>query len=165
MHHRNDHLSTISAANSATRLLAFDYGLRRIGVASGSTVTATASPLTTLAAREGQPDWKALDSLLQEWGPDLIVLGLPYNSDGSESTMTLRVREFAAELQSRYDLPVATVDERFTSAEAESMLKNQRQQGLKTRRIKKADVDSLAATLIAESWLRLYANGSWPTSR
>ncbi len=146
--------------NRRQRFLAFDFGLRRIGVASGSTVTSTASPLTTLPARDGEPDRAVLDRLLREWEPDLIVLGLPYNSDGSESAMTERVREFAKGLQARYGVPVDTVDERFTSTEAESLLKNQRQRGLRARRVNKADVDSLAATLIAESWLRLHANGS-----
>lgn len=145
---------------TCTRILAFDFGLRRIGVATGSTVTATASPVTTLQARDGVPDPDTLDSLLREWEPDLIVLGLPYNSDGSESAMTGRVREFARGLQARYSVPVETIDERFTSTEAESLLKTQRRQGQRARRIKKTDVDSLAATLIAESWLRLNTNGS-----
>ena len=71
--------------HSATgTLLALDFGLRRIGVASGSTITQTASPLQTIAAQDGEPDWTALDALIREWLPAILVAGLPYYNDGSE---------------------------------------------------------------------------------
>jgi putative Holliday junction resolvase len=135
-------------------LLALDFGLRRIGIASGSPITGTASPLTTVNAKDGEPDWLTLDALIDEWKPDLLVLGLPFNSDGSESEMTTRVRAFSEILQSRYGLQTTLVDERYTSAEAEAILKQQRKSGLRRKKLKKADVDSMAATLIAESWMR-----------
>ena len=135
-------------------LLALDFGLRRIGIACGSPITGTASPLTTVNAKDGEPDWLTLDSLIDEWKPDLLVLGLPFNSDGSESEMTTRVRAFSEILQSRYGLRTTLVDERYTSAEAEAILKQQRKSGLRGKKLKKADVDSMAATLIAESWMR-----------
>ena len=138
----------------ASNLLALDFGLRRIGIASATPLTGTATPLTTVAARDGEPDWSQLDTLIHEWQPELLVLGLPHNSDLSESDMTARVRAFADRLQERYELEVKFMDERYTSAEAESRLKQQRQSGIRTKRIKKADVDSLAAAIIAESWMR-----------
>ena len=138
----------------ASTLLALDFGLRRIGIASATPLTGTATPLTTLAAQDGEPEWSQLDALIHEWQPELLVLGLPYNSDLSESDMTARVRAFADRLQERYALEVKFMDERYTSAEAESRLKQQRQSGIRTKRIKKADVDSLAAAIIAESWMR-----------
>jgi putative Holliday junction resolvase len=138
----------------ASTILALDFGLRRIGIASANTVTATATALTTLPARDGEPDWLQLDQLIGEWEPDLLVLGLPYNADGSESDMTQRVRSFEQQLEQRYSLKVALTDERYSSAEAESLLKSARQAGTKNKRITKEDVDSLAARLIAERWLR-----------
>ena len=139
-------------------ILALDFGLRRIGVAIANTITATASALTTLPARNGEPDWKLLDQVVAEWEPELLVLGLPYNTDGSESEMTVRVRQFRLQLASRYSLQVAMTDERYSSVEAEALLRTARQQGTKSRRINKEDVDSLAAKLIAERWLQNQAN-------
>ena len=139
-------------------ILALDFGMRRIGVATANSVTATASALTTISARHGEPDWKSLDRVVVEWEPELLVLGLPYNTDGSESEMTATVRQFRKQLASRYSLQVATVDEHYSSVEAEALLKTARQQGTKSRRINKEDVDSLAAKLIAERWLNNQAN-------
>lgn len=134
-------------------LIALDFGLRRIGVATGTVATGTATPLTTLKATGGEPDWPALDSIINEWSPDVLILGLPRNSDGSDSAMTDSVREFAALIATRYKLQVELVDERYTSVEAENILKDQRRQGLRPRKLKKEDVDALAAQLIAESWM------------
>jgi putative Holliday junction resolvase len=138
----------------ASSLLALDFGMRRIGVASATPLTGTATPLATVPARDGEPEWAQLDKLIHEWQPALLVLGLPCNSDLSESDMTAHVRAFASRLQERYALEVKFMDERYTSAEAESRLKEQRQSGIRNKRIKKADVDSLAAAIIAESWMR-----------
>lgn len=116
-------------------------------------LTGTASGLTVIQARAGQPDWAALDKLVSDWGPDMLVSGLPYNSDGSESDMTTEVRAFVEQLAQRYGLAVHTVDERLTSAEAEMILREQRQAGLRRRRVRKTDVDRVAAVLIAQTWL------------
>ncbi len=141
-------------------MLALDFGLRRIGVATATPLTGTAAPLTTISAQDGEPDWAQLDKLLREWQPEVLILGLPFNSDLTESPMTQRVRDFAALLEQRYELRVKFMDERYTSAEAEARLKQQRQSGMRNKRIKKADVDSLAAAIIAESWLRDNGNNS-----
>ncbi len=146
---------TSSTANQPARqALVFDFGERRIGVASANSLTGTSSGLATLEARDGRPLGHTLEVLLREWQPDLLVVGLPYNEDGSESTMTGRAREFADWIGKHTGLDVEMVDERFTSAEAESILRGQRQDGTKRRRTRKQDVDRLAARLIAESWLR-----------
>ena len=138
----------------ATTALVFDYGRRRIGVALANRLSGTAKGLTALNARDGEPDWPALDRLIAEWGPDVLVSGLPYNADGSESDMTDEVRNFVALLAGRYSLAVETIDERLTSAEAEALLKEQRQSGARRRRIRKEDIDQAAAQIIAQSWLR-----------
>jgi putative Holliday junction resolvase len=153
-----DQAGALTAAVGTDTALVFDYGRRRIGVAIASRVSGTASGIAVLAAKDGQPDWQALDTLVAEWGPDVLVSGLPYNADGSESDMTAEVRHFVALLAERYALDVETVDERLTSAEAEEMLRNQRQSGLRRRRLRKEDVDRAAAVLIGQSWLREGAN-------
>ncbi|MCP4001614.1 MAG: Holliday junction resolvase RuvX [Gammaproteobacteria bacterium] len=139
-------------------LIAIDYGLRRIGIATGACLTGISTPLTTLSATQGTPDWAVLDKVIQEWQPDLLVLGLPYNKDGSESDMTTAVKLFADKLQSHYTLPVEFIDERYTSVEAEAILKEQRRTGIRTKKLKKEDVDAKAAQIIAESWMRTTKN-------
>jgi len=139
-------------------ILAIDYGSRRIGIASGSAITGTSSQVATIAAKAGEPDWNQFDTIVREWAPDVLVVGMPYNMDGSESAMSEKAKVFAGVLAERYDLPVDLVDERLTSAEATSILKEQRRLGLKTKKINKAEIDSLAACLIAESWLQMRAN-------
>ncbi|MCB1683547.1 MAG: Holliday junction resolvase RuvX, partial [Pseudomonadales bacterium] len=102
-------------------VLAFDFGLRFIGVACGQTITGTASPLTTLKARDGQPDWSVLQSIVAEWRPVLLLVGLPLNMDDTESGMSERARAFATSLERRTNTPVALVDERLTSRSAKSL--------------------------------------------
>ena len=140
-------------ASSAPRIvLAFDFGYRRIGVASGDTVSRTAAPLAAVPAGPAGPRWEAIDALLREWQPALAVVGLPYNVDGSDSAMTSSAREFAAELGRRFALQVALVDERYSSLEAEGRLKAARESGQRRRRVVKADVDAAAACVILERW-------------
>jgi putative Holliday junction resolvase len=141
-------------ASATQTVIAVDFGTRRIGIAVGSMVTGTSSAITTLLARSGEPDWPELDKIIREWQPEVIVVGMPYNMDGSESEMTALVREFAEVLIERYHLPVDTADERLTSAEASSILKEQRRLGLRQKKVEKTDIDSLAACLIAESWMQ-----------
>jgi len=134
--------------------LAFDFGERRIGVAVANVVSGLASELNTLPARNGMPDGAQLDALIDEWRPAVLVVGLPCNMDGSESAMSGRAKKFAAFIHERYALPIVTIDERLTSADAMMELREQRRQGLRRRRLRRADIDSAAARLIAESWLR-----------
>lgn len=135
--------------------LVFDYGERRIGVASASRAAATATALATVAAASTTgPEWSTVDRLVAEWQPGVLVVGLPYNEDGSPTPMTARARDFADALRARYALDVEFVDERFTSSEAEALLRAERRAGIRRRRVRKGDVDRLAARLIAESWLR-----------
>ena len=130
--------------------LGFDFGLKRIGVAVGQSLTRSASPLGTVAMRAGEPDWEAIARLVKEWRPDSLVVGLPYNMDLSEQEMTQHARRFAEGLATRFPLPVHTVDERLSSREAEAQLKERRQQG--RRRVTREDIDGAAAGVILESW-------------
>jgi putative Holliday junction resolvase len=143
-------------------VMAFDYGARRIGVAVGQTTTATASPTGTVAVHDG-PDWAALDRCLREWSPGRLLVGLPYNMDGTETTLTAACRDFAAELTRRYGLPVSLIDERLTSAAATADLREARRSGARTRRVRREDIDAHAARLILETWL--HGSAARPGSR
>jgi putative Holliday junction resolvase len=133
-------------------VLAFDFGRRRIGVACGDTISRTASALAAVPCGPDGPRWELIGSMLKDWQPDMAVVGLPYNVDGSDSEQTLAARGFAAELTRRYALEVVLVDERYSSLEAEARLKSARESGLLRRRVAKTDVDAAAASVILERW-------------
>lgn len=135
-------------------VLGFDYGARCIGVASGNRITGSAQPLPPLMARAGQPDWLRVDALLTEWKPDALVVGLPLALDGGDQAATRGARAFADALSERSKLPVHLVDERHTSQEAARRFAAQRAAG-SARRRDAANIDSLAAAVILESWLNL----------
>jgi putative holliday junction resolvase len=132
-------------------IIAFDFGLRRIGVAVGQRITGSASPLGVVANGPHGPDWTRIQALLAEWRPGRLVVGMPLHTDGSPSQISPAVAEFTAGL-ARFELPVDTVDERYSSLDARQMLVDGRRTG-QTRRIRKEMVDAAAAVLIAERWL------------
>jgi putative Holliday junction resolvase len=132
-------------------ILAFDFGLRRIGVAIGQDVTGSASPLGTVSNRDEGVDHAAIAALIKEWRPTSIVVGMPAHADGSPSKMQEPIEAFILDLQ-RYELVVDTVDERYTSVEAERVLKAARAAGTRGR-ISKEMIDSAAAVFIAERYL------------
>ena len=132
-------------------ILAFDFGQRRIGVAVGQEVTGSASPVGVVSNDANGPDHSRIAALIDEWRPSRLVVGMPAHADGSASNMQAHVRAFIDEL-GRYELPVATVDERYTSLEAKAVLKKARAEGSRGR-ISKAAIDSAAAVLIAERYL------------
>ncbi len=138
----------------ATRALVFDFGTRKIGVAAASRLAGTATPLATLPARDGVPDWRDIEALIRDWQPEVLVIGLPRNTDGTDSAMTSRARAFGAWLSSQSGLPAEEIDERFTSTEAEAVLREQRRDGTRTRRVRPEDIDRMAALLMAETWAR-----------
>ncbi len=141
------------ATPSPTLVLGFDFGAKRIGVAAGDTLTRKASPLDVVSLGAGGNDWTAVSNLIERWRPSLLVVGIPYNEDGSESPMTGRTRTFADDLGRRTGLKVALSDERYSSLEAEGRLRDLRQSGARTRRIRKEDIDRTAACIILERWL------------
>ena len=132
------------------RAMAFDYGTRQIGVAVGQTLTGSAEPLTNLRARDGVPDWEQIARLIREWEPNVLVVGLPLNMDGSASDMSERAARFASRLNGRFQLPVETVDERLSTFEAKQHLKDQ---GRTPSSYRDDPVDSLAAALLLQTWL------------
>ncbi|MEE9445130.1 MAG: Holliday junction resolvase RuvX [Cocleimonas sp.] len=134
-------------------ILAFDFGLKRTGVAVGNTLIGTATPECTLQSRDEKPDWDGITQLVETWKPEKIVVGMPTELDGSESTLTKRVTRFCNQLNGRYNLPVEQENEQFTSIEAAERLKQLRQSGRK-QKVKKEEIDKIAASIILESWLK-----------
>jgi putative holliday junction resolvase len=133
-------------------VLAFDYGTRRIGVASGNTLSRVGQALCTLECKQQQTPWTDIDQLLRDYLPSQLVVGLPYNDDGSPTGMTPAAQAFATELRERSGLPVTLVDERHSSREAERELAWMRRSGVKTRRVTHADVDKVAAKVVLDRW-------------
>jgi len=129
------------------KVLGFDFGEKRIGIASGQSITRSATPITTLASINNKPDWKTIEDLIQEWKPDALIVGLPLYLDGSKSEMTERAEKFCRQLEGRFHLPVFTQNEALSSFEAEQFLATKKKQH------NKQEIDKIAAAIIVQSWL------------
>lgn len=141
-------------APTARLVLGFDYGERRIGIAAGGPLTGGARPVGVVAAHAGEPDWPAIGRHLRDWQPELVVVGVPYNMDGTPGRITQAAMDFAARLGERFRVTVTTVDERLSSHEAHDRLRQQRASGERPRRVRPGDVDAMAACVLVEQWLR-----------
>jgi putative Holliday junction resolvase len=130
--------------------LAFDFGVKSIGVASGNEITGKASPVTAVRARDGIPDSDSLDRVFREWQPDYVVVGLPLNMDGTYQDLTYRARKFGNRLADRYRLPVFFKDERLTTKEARAELFD----AGGYRALGKGAVDALSAVYILEGYFQ-----------
>lgn len=119
--------------------LAFDFGMKRVGVAIGNTLLRQASALTTIAV-EGEARFERIGALVREWQPDALVVGVPYHPDGAAHDNTRRAQRFARQLHGRFRLPVHEVDERYSTTEA------RRQGG--------SDIDAASAAVILEQYLK-----------
>lgn len=129
-------------------VMAFDFGERRIGVAVGEHLLATASPLTTIDHESNEIRFEMITALIQEWQPKLLIVGYPLNSDGTEHSITQLCKKFARRLNGRFNLPVMMIDERYSSIEASSRLN---ETGIKGR-AQKAMLDQVAAQTILQSY-------------
>ena len=129
-------------------LISFDYGTKSIGVAVGQEVTGTASPEPALKATDGVPNWQQVEAIFKQWQPDLVVVGLPLNMDGTEQELTTRARKFANRIHGRFGLRVELQDERLSTVDARSRLFELG--GFKA--LSKEKVDSVSAVLIMESF-------------
>lgn len=136
-------------------VLAFDYGLKNIGLAIGQSVSQSVSELSALKARDGIPNWKDIEALLNEWQPDIVLVGLPLNMDGSESEMALRARKFSQRLHGRFGCKVELIDERLSSAEAKDIARERGHKG----NYGENPIDSLAACVLLEAWWRVDQSG------
>jgi putative Holliday junction resolvase len=129
--------------------LGFDFGMKRIGVAVGQQITASARPLRTLHATQGVPDWHLIGQLIKEWQPQALLVGIPRKIDGKRQYTTKLANKFADSLHERFSLPVHRVDERLTTVEARQQLFDEGGY----RKLKSSEIDSYAAKLIVEQWL------------
>lgn len=127
--------------------------MRRIGVAVGSLQTGQAQPLGSVANKGDTPDWDALGEYVREWQPGRFVVGLPGSLDGSDTAMSDLAKGFAAQLASRFARPVELVDEQLSSVAAHEHLREARRSGRRRKRVKRGDIDPIAARVILETWL------------
>ena len=127
--------------------LSFDFGTQRIGVAFGQSISGTARPVCVLKANDGIPDWEQVGSVIAEWSPDVLVIGLPYNLDGTESELLKRAIKFGNRLNGRFHKPCYGMDERLSSRAAIEQVMEE--SGSMT---KKSGIDDIAAQIILENW-------------
>ncbi|MEM8843592.1 MAG: Holliday junction resolvase RuvX [Pseudomonadota bacterium] len=130
--------------------LAFDYGERRTGVAIGQSLTLSAQPLETISAIQNMPDWKKIESIISEWKPVQIVVGIPDNSSQNKA-LRKKIYDFCNQLTSKFNLPVVTHDETLSSDAAYRYLKSKRQ--VSKGKINKQDIDKISAAVLLESWM------------
>lgn len=136
------------AAVGQRSVMGFDFGTKSIGVAIGQEVSGTASPLKALKARDGIPDWQQVKAMLDEWQPDLLVVGLPLNMDGTNQQVTFQAKKFANRLHSMFGYQVEVQDERLTTTDAKARLFDEGGY----RNLSKGNVDSMSAQIILESY-------------
>lgn len=136
--------------------LGFDYGSQRIGVAVGQTLTTTAQPLTTVLVKNQQPDWVTISALIKDWQPQVLVVGVPIQADGSDNEITGAIHQFCEQLRNRYHLPVHTIDETLTSVAATQRIFAspilRRKHAKMIKYLEKGNIDAVAAQIILESW-------------
>jgi putative holliday junction resolvase len=133
-------------------ILAFDYGIKRIGVACGNTFTRSARPLKTLNNGASIP-WLDIAAIVRDYTPSKFIVGLPYNMDGTDTSLSQTVRSFAAELGTRFNCEAILIDERLSSRAAAEELRDARASGEQRRRVARADIDMTAAKVLLEQWL------------
>ena len=133
-------------------LLGFDFGTKSIGVSTGQMITATAQPIAAIKANDGIPNWDIVEAVLNEWKPDLVVIGLPLNMDGTEQAITQRAKKFGNRLAGRFGAKIVFQDERLTTASAKEFIFDRG--GYKA--LEKGKIDSVSAALILESWMESY---------
>ncbi len=130
--------------------LAFDFGMKRIGVAIGQSITQSATPLPPLTAKDGVPNWSLVKTLIDEWEPDVLIVGVPLNMDGSNQLITNNTKQFIQELKEKFQISVFETDERLTTkASRDEIFSKHGYKGLK-----KMSIDGLAAALILEQWMQ-----------
>jgi putative Holliday junction resolvase len=135
-------------------VLGFDFGQKRIGIATGDTVTGAAAPFGTVASTAAGIDWSAIERLVSQFKPELLVVGSPRHADGTESALSGAADRFAEELARRAGVPVERCDEYGSSIEATEALRGARRAGTHARRLQRGDIDGAAAAIILQRWLQ-----------
>jgi putative Holliday junction resolvase len=127
------------------QIVAFDFGEKKIGVAVGQTSTCSSSPLQVIFNKNGKVNWFQISTLLDEWQPDLIIIGKPLNMDGTDSEIMKKVEKFHKKLRDLYDAKFEYIDERLTTFEARQILKEN----------KTDEVDANAAKILIDNWFEI----------
>ncbi|WGL15116.1 Holliday junction resolvase RuvX [Microbulbifer bruguierae] len=143
----------MSKSNNPITALAFDFGTNSIGLAYGQSLTGSARELDPLPAKDGKPDWARVQRIVDEWQPRVLLVGLPLNMDGSESEFSARARKFGQRLHGRLGLPVEYADERLSTRAAKEEARDRGHRG----NYADQPVDSIAARIFLEDWLRKYS--------
>lgn len=131
------------------RLLGFDFGLKRIGIASGQLITQTATPIGTIECPNYTPNWHEIDQVIQTWRPTDLIVGLPIDAHGDETDITKKAQAFSELLHQRYQKPVHLIEEAYSTREARWRLEE-----IKGKKANHLKVDSFAACIILETWIR-----------
>lgn len=129
-------------------VMGFDFGTKSIGIAVGQEITGTANSIGAVKARDGIPNWDEIGAHIADWKPDLLVVGLPLNMDGTNQQVTFQAKKFANRLHNNFKLQVETQDERLTTTDAKARLFEQGGY----RNLGKGNVDSMSAVIILESF-------------
>ena len=127
------------------QIIAFDYGTKKIGVAVGQTETYTSSPLQIILNKDDKVNWSEISILLNEWKPELIIIGKPLNMDGSDSEIMKQVEKFYEKLKNTFDVNLEYIDERLTTFEAKQILED-------------TDIDQVdanAAKILIDNWFEM----------
>lgn len=133
-------------------VMGFDFGMKHIGIATGQSITKTATPLITIRAVDGIPNWEEIAKLIEAWQPSVIIVGYPLNMDDSSQPLALCAKKFANRLQHKFKLPVHLVDERLSTWEAKQRL-GIHKEILSTKQL--SMVNAEAATILIEQWLEM----------
>ena len=139
--------------NTVQQIMAIDFGLKRLGVAIANTLTNNAEPIKTLHIEDVKTIPRELEQLIKEWQPHKLVMGMPYNTDGTEAKIAKQIRAFASLLSQESKIPLDYIDESFSSHEASRRLKQLRQSGERSKRVIKGDLDKISAAILLQRWL------------
>jgi putative Holliday junction resolvase len=141
-------------------LIGFDFGTKKTGVAIAQCITRTASTLKAVQMKQERPNWNQLDQIINDYKPDFAVIGSPGRTSQETSALTEKVENFASAVEKRYTMSTELFDESYTTRLATEELKNQRKTGILNKKIKKGQVDSMAAKILLEHWLELHLMNS-----
>ena len=136
-------------------LIGFDFGMKKTGVAIAQRITQTATALTIIEMKDGCPKWSQLDQIIKDYKPDLAIIGIPGRENVQTSKLADKIQNFASAIEKHYTMPTILFDESYSTSMARQELKDQRSKGILKKRIKKGQVDSMAAKIILEQFLQL----------
>jgi len=140
-------------------LIGFDYGTKKMGVAIAQCITKTATPLNVLKIKNENPNWEQLDQIVNDYKPDIAIIGYPGKNNKKTSLLANKIEKFESAIEKHYKMPTILFDETFSTTIARQELRDLRRDGILSKRIKRGQVDSMAAKIILEQWLQLETPG------